>query len=141
CFLAVPVLLLHFAVFFSFSALLAVTTRSTVACVFGSLVFWLVCLGMNLGRHAALTLPELQDVPASFAFLLDAGYCVLPRPADLGVLLVDALQARDEFARPFDLAALERRGAWHPGLSLLASAAFAAAVLAPAARELVTTDY
>src|SRR5262249_56322042 len=76
CFLAVPVLLLHFAVFFSFSVLLAVTTRSTVACVFGSLLFWLGCLAMNLGRHTALTLPDLQGVAPSFAFLVDAGYWV-----------------------------------------------------------------
>ena len=34
-FLCVPLLLLHFAVFFSFSAMLAVATRSTVACVLG----------------------------------------------------------------------------------------------------------
>src|SRR5205807_9100204 len=112
CFLAVPVLLLHFAVFFSFSALLAVTTRSTVACVFGSVVFWLLCLGMNLGRHAALLQPELRDISPVFSFLVDAGYWVLPKPADLGTLLVDALGAQGEVMRAFDVDALEARGAW-----------------------------
>jgi len=141
CFLAVPVLLLHFAVFFSFSVLLAVTTRSTVACVFGSLLFWLVCLGMNLGRHTVLTVPELQNLSPAFSFLIDAGYWVLPKPADMGVMLVDALQASKEFPRPFDIAALERQGAWHPLGSLLASLAFAAVMLAIAAREFVTQDY
>ena len=34
---AIPLLLLHFAVFFSVSLLLAVLTRSTVVCVFGSI--------------------------------------------------------------------------------------------------------
>jgi len=38
----IPLLLLQFAVLYSFSVLLAVTTRSTVACVFGSLLFWLL---------------------------------------------------------------------------------------------------
>src|SRR5579885_2906678 len=47
----VPLLLLHFDIFFSVSALLAVCTRSTVACVIGSLLFWLLCWGMNYGRH------------------------------------------------------------------------------------------
>jgi len=51
---AVPVLLLHFAVFYSFSAMLAVWTRSTVVCVFGTLLFWVLCWGMNFGRHAVV---------------------------------------------------------------------------------------
>jgi hypothetical protein len=141
CFLAVPVLLLHFAVFFSFSVLLAVTTRSTVACVFGSLLFWLVCVGMNLGRHTALTLPELENLSPSFSFLMDAGYWVLPKPADMGVMLMDALQASKEFPRPFDIPKLEAKGAWHPMGSLLASLAFAVVMLAVAAREFITQDY
>ena len=140
CFLALPVLLIHFAVFFSFSALLAVTTRSTVACVFGSVLFWLVCLGMNLGRHTALLVPELQNVSPAFSFLVDAGYWILPKPADLGQWLVQALQASNEF-RAFDVAGLERQGAWHPGMSLAASVAFAVVMLAIAAREFVTQDY
>jgi hypothetical protein len=140
CFLALPVLLVHFAIFFSFSVLLAVTTRSTVACVFGSLLFWLVCLGMNLGRHTALLLPDLQNVSPAFSFLIDAGYWILPKPADLGQWLVQALQASQEF-RAFDVAGLERQGAWHPGLSLLASATFAVVMLAVAAREFITQDY
>src|SRR5262245_26659827 len=101
CFLAVPVLLVHFFVFFSFSALLAVTTRSTVACVFGSVVFWLLCLGMNLGRHSVYNLSEMQDLPQSFRALVDAGYWILPKPADLGRLLVDALHAGKDFAPTF----------------------------------------
>src|SRR5262249_52606940 len=44
---AAPLLVLHFAVIFTFSAVLAVWTRSTVATMFGSLVFWLVCWAMN----------------------------------------------------------------------------------------------
>ena len=52
--LAIPVLLLHFTVFYSFSAMLAVWTRSTVVCVFGTLLFWVMCWGMNFGRHAVV---------------------------------------------------------------------------------------
>jgi hypothetical protein len=60
-FLCLPVLL-HFAVFFSLSALLAVATRSTVACVFGSVLFWVVCWATNFGRHASHTVAELRGV-------------------------------------------------------------------------------
>ncbi len=45
----IPLLLLQFAVFYSFSVLLAVIMRSTVACVFGSLLFWLLAWGINYG--------------------------------------------------------------------------------------------
>src|ERR1700676_5466462 len=48
----IPLLLMHFAVFFSVSLLLAVFTRSTVVCVFGSILFWCIAWGMNYGRHA-----------------------------------------------------------------------------------------
>ncbi len=48
---AIPLLLLHFAVFFSVSLLLAVCTRSTVVCVFGSILFWCIAWGMNYGRN------------------------------------------------------------------------------------------
>lgn len=48
---ALPLLMLHFSVFFSFSVFMAVWTRSTIACIFGTLLFWLVCWGMNFGHH------------------------------------------------------------------------------------------
>jgi hypothetical protein len=141
CLLAIPVLLVHFAVFFSVSALLAVTTRSTVACVFGSLLFWFLCFGMNMGRHYAWTLPEMEGMPGSFLVMVDAGYWLLPKPADLGVLLTEVLRAEKDFVEPFDLTTLKARGGWHPGTSLLASILFGVSILGLAARELVTTDY
>ena len=49
----IPLLLLQFAVFYSFSVLLAVITRSTVACVFGSVLFWLLAWGINYGSVMA----------------------------------------------------------------------------------------
>jgi hypothetical protein len=35
---------------------------------------------------------------------------VLPKPADLGALLIDALGASADFARPYNVAGLERKG-------------------------------
>jgi hypothetical protein len=57
----IPLLVLHFGIFFSFSILLAVCTRSTIVCVVGSVVFWFLCWGMNYGRHAMVALPELNQ--------------------------------------------------------------------------------
>jgi hypothetical protein len=61
----IPLLVLQFAVLYSFSALLAVWTRNTVVCVVGSLLFWALCscsfhsinfllfpiVGIASGRH------------------------------------------------------------------------------------------
>src|SRR5690242_645030 len=88
--LCVPLLVLHFAVFYSFSGLLAVMTRSTVACLVGSLLFWIVCWAMNYGRHALAGL-ELSEASAELVRAADLGYWFLPKPADFGLILYDAL--------------------------------------------------
>jgi hypothetical protein len=137
----VPLLLLHFAIFFSVSALLAVCTRSTVACVIGSLFFWGLCWGMNYGRHIVMGLPDVQQLPGSLAWLVEAGYWVLPKPADLGVLLFDALDAGHLFGKGLALQNVQARGQFHPGLSVLSSLAFTAVMLYVAGRQFLTTDY
>src|SRR5205823_5721817 len=79
----IPLLTLQFAVLYSFSTLLAVWTRSTAACVVGSLVLWAACSGVNLGRLAAVAAREDSGRPpaaSAFAGLLEAGYWVLPKP-------------------------------------------------------------
>ncbi|MCP6725987.1 hypothetical protein NL526_28425, partial [Klebsiella pneumoniae] len=82
--LCVPLLVLQFAIFFSFSSLLAVSTRSTITCVFGSILFWLVCWGVNFGRHVALAhLSESGQVGGGSSRMLELGYWLLPKPADL----------------------------------------------------------
>jgi hypothetical protein len=64
----IPLLVVHFAVFFSFSCMLAVWTRSTIVCILGSLLFWAVCCGLNYGRHH--TLAEPPFAPRQAAALL-----------------------------------------------------------------------
>jgi len=139
--LCVPLLLLHFAVFFSFSALLAVCTRSTVVCVIGSLLFWLVCWGMNYGRHLVAAVPDVQQVPGSLTWLVEGGYWVLPKPADLGLILFDALDAGHHFGKGVALQNVQARGDFHPELSILSSLVFTVAMLYVAGRQFVTTDY
>src|SRR5262249_58544763 len=133
--------LLHFAIFYSVSALIAVSTRSTVACVLGSVLFWFVCWGMNYGRHAALATPEMGGGAPAFLGVVEAGYWLLPKPADLGILLFDALGADGYFGKLVEFQAVQAKGAFLPGLSVLTSVLFTAAVLALAGWQFVTTDY
>jgi hypothetical protein len=141
---SVPLLLLHFAVFFSFSLLLAVCTRSTVVCVFGSIAFWCVCWGMNFGRHAALA-ETYQASEAHFGgtalTLVEAGYWTLPKPADLGILLYDGLNAAESFGQLAAFESVQTHGDFHPWLSLCASLAFMSLLLVGASRQFATLDY
>jgi hypothetical protein len=134
-----PLLVLHFAVFFSLSALLAVATRSTVACLFGSVLFWLACWAVNFGRHTVRLMEG--GMTLGFGRPLEASYWLLPKPLDFHLVLVDSLHAGPWPGRGVDVAALAARGAWLPGPSLLASAACAAVLLALAAYELKSAEY
>ncbi len=128
--LCLPLLLLHFAIFFSFSAMLASATRSTVACVFGSVLFWLLCWAMNLGRHCLLLLPDVQGAAAGLGHTVELGYWTLPKPLDGHLLLLGLLQDDRGLGRVLDTHALTACGAWQPVASLLASCLCAAALLA-----------
>jgi ABC-type transport system involved in multi-copper enzyme maturation permease subunit len=142
--LCVPLLMLHFAIFFSFSLLLAVCLRSTVLCVFGSIAFWILCWGMNYGRHAlALATkmaPDSQFSPA-VGWLTDLGYWILPKPADLSLLLFDALDAQAFYHPLFDSAALSQAGFFSLTLSIVSSLAVTAYFLVASARQWTATDY
>lgn len=146
--LGIPLLGLHFAVVYSFSVLLAVCTRSTVACMFGSILFWLVCLGMNYGRHAAAALPELSQgtaaMPAASNWLVEVGYWILPKPADLVLIQQQALHAGDYFVtlsyQP-EFKAVMASGAFSVEGIILTSLLFVGMMLATATRQLAATDY
>lgn len=136
--LSVPLLLLHFAIFFSFSLLLAVCTRSTVVCVFGSIAFWGICWGLNYGRHmavAAASLAAPDAFSASVVRLTNIGYWLFPKPVDLGRIVFDALGAGANF-RP-----TAADVSWSPLLSVLTSLAFTAYLLLAAGRQWSRADY
>ena len=137
---AVPLLVVNFAVFYAVSAFLAVWTRSTVVAVFGTLLFWLLCWGMNFTHHRVVGYDVAGLTPAA-AFLIDAGYWVLPKPLDLSGIFFDALRAGDYSAPVPELVAVKERGAFHPELSVVTSLLFAAGVLSLAAYEFRTMDY
>ena len=140
----VPLLVLHFAIFFGFSLLLAVTTRSTVVCVFGSILFWFICWGMNYGRHTLVLAQQVAPEAAfssSLTWLAEAGYWILPKPADFSFLLFDALDAQGYFRQQFDFQALCDAGCFSITLSVLTSLAFTAYLFAASARQFARADY
>jgi ABC-type transport system involved in multi-copper enzyme maturation permease subunit len=138
--LAVPMAVVNFGVFYAVSAFLAVWTRSTVASAFGTLLFWLVCWAMNFTHHLLLTSPAEGLTPLSHAFL-EIGYWVLPKPFDLSAVFHDAMRADGFGIKAAELRKLEAAGQFFPALSVLASALFAAVTLGLAAFEFEMTDY
>ena len=113
-------MVLHFAVFFGFSAMLASATRNGAACAFGTVLFWLLCWAMNFGRHAALGALGPHTVSPAFGWVIDAGYWLLPKPLDFQLALADG--AHGGWRQTLGLGRVVAHGAWSPGLSLLASA-------------------
>ena len=93
--LCIPVLVAHFAVFYSFSALLAVMSRNTTVCIVGSIVFWAFCWGMNYGRHAlaGVQVDDIQRAVGGLGRIADIAYRIMPKPADFSLVLADALGA------------------------------------------------
>ena len=138
--LAVPLLVLNFAVFYAVSAFLAVWTRSAVTAAFGTLLFWALCWATNSTHHYLLAYPVL-DLSGASGLALDASYWFLPKPLDLGAVFYEAMQAEGFSARPEEIRLLQESGRFHPGLSVAASGAFAAGALAIAAYEFETMDY
>jgi len=137
---AIPVLLLHFTAFYGFSAMLAVWTRSTIVCVFGTLLFWVLCWGMNFARHAIVAL-DPPGMSEGSRFVVEAGYWVLPKPGDLNVIFDDALETEGFAAGVPEFANARRKGAMRLPLSSLTSILFACAMFGVAAYEFRKAEY
>jgi ABC-type transport system involved in multi-copper enzyme maturation permease subunit len=137
---AIPVLLLHFAVFYSFSAMLAVWTRSTVVCVFGTLLFWVLCWGMNYGRHATVA-HDPAGMSTGSKFMLEAGYWILPKPGDMNMIFDHALETEGFSAGVPEFEKARRKGAINLPLSALASLLFAGVMFGIAAWEFRQAEY
>jgi ABC-type transport system involved in multi-copper enzyme maturation permease subunit len=143
--LSLPLLLLQFVIIFSFSALLAVRWRNTVVCVIGSVLLWGVCSAVNLTRHAVVAQPALSPEAAPYSpgsqWAAQTCYWVLPKPADLGFLLDEALESGRHFQPARELEAARGRNAFYPELSLYTSLLFTLGLVGFAARRFTLTDY
>jgi ABC-type transport system involved in multi-copper enzyme maturation permease subunit len=137
---AVPLLVINFAVFYAFSAFLAVWTRSTVVAVFGTLLFWVLCWAMNFAHHHAVGL-EVPGVTPSSSALIEAGYWALPKPLDMSGIFFDAMNAGTHTEPIRELEAVKEKGKFFPELSVLSSLVFAAGILGIAVYEFRKTDY
>jgi hypothetical protein len=138
----IPLLLLQFAAVYSFSVFLAVGTRSTLACVFGSGAFWFLCWGMNYGRHCLIALEaDMPPLRPALRGLAEAGYWILPKPVDLGMMLHSAMNAGDSFRSLPELQKVQEMGGFSPELFLLTSLLFPMVMIFIAARQLAATDY
>jgi ABC-type transport system involved in multi-copper enzyme maturation permease subunit len=137
--LSLPLLLLHFAIFFAFAAMLAVATRSTVVSVLGTVLFWALCGAVNLAHHALHAIPDLAGLRESVGRGAEVGYWVLPKPLDLHALLLNAVQDRGPGGPSFS--ALVDGGLYSPSLSVLSSAAYALVLFGIAAHDFLKADY
>jgi ABC-type transport system involved in multi-copper enzyme maturation permease subunit len=137
----IPLVLLQFAVFYSFSVLLAVLTHSTVACVFGAVLYWLLSWGINYASVMAHATPETQSLPSFTLVLADAAYWMSPKPIDAGLILYNALDAQHHFEMPAVFKLLESGQTFSPQLSILSSLVLAGVLLVLAAYEFSGTDY
>jgi hypothetical protein len=138
--LTIPVLLLHFAAFYSFSAMLAVWTRSTVVCVFGTLLFWVMCWGMNYGRHTVVA-HDPPGMSAGSRAVLEIGYWALPKPTDLNLILDDALDTQSFVGGVPEVETVRKKGELHLALSALTSLLFAVVIFGVSAWEFRNAEY
>lgn len=137
----VPVMTLQFAIFYSFSVMLAVITRNTVACAFGTLLFFAACIVMNTARHSLVIHAGEQGYLAHVPLMVEAGYWFLPKPVDLVILLSSSLDAANYFQQMFEYHALHQRGGFSAVMSILASCLFMVASLWIGAVQFNDVDY
>jgi ABC-type transport system involved in multi-copper enzyme maturation permease subunit len=139
--LCLPLLVLNFSIFFGFSAMLATATRSVVVCIFGSILFWLICWSINVGRQLTHLLRDARDLTQSLSGLLDWSYWFLPKPLDVHFMLQSNLGADPLLGTVLSLSALQNEGLWHPGLSLATSATFGLLLFILVVYDFHTADY
>ncbi len=137
----VPLLLIQFAIFYSFSVLLAVVTRSTVACVFGCILFWLLAWAVNYGGVMARQMPQSRYLPASTVALAQASYWITPKPIDASLILFNALNAKEHFEKPSLFKFVESSPDFSPPGSILSSLLVTVALLGLATHEFRSADY
>ena len=137
----IPLLLLQFAIFYSFSVLLAVITRSTVACVFGSVLFWLLAWGINYGYVMArgvleTALPSFRHAGIGRSRVLD-----LPQTDRRGSDPFQHPGRAWRFRKPTVFRLLESGSSFSPCASIASSLVFLGMLLAISVHEFNATDY
>lgn len=138
--IAWPLLVIQFVAFAAGGALIAVSTRSTVAVMIGSIMFALISWGISFGKHffAAVTIDEARP---EFGRLVDYVYWFLPKPTDFSLMLHQAMGASTEQMGRIGLRPILERGLYSPGWAVASTLAVAAVLLGLAVYELNHQDY
>jgi len=138
--LAVPLLILNFGVFYAVSVFFAVWTRNTTVAAFGTILFWLLCWAINYTHHHMIAYPY-EGLAQQGSLFLEIVYWVMPKPFDLGGIFYEAMDAEGFRTRAEELTLVQQAGRFHPEWSILADGLFALVTLAIAGYELETMDY
>lgn len=135
---SIPLLMIEFAFFYSFSVFLAVATRSTIICIIGSVLFWILCVAINAGRIETM----LQaDAPLLARWPLEFAYWVLPKPIDFNLIISQALDPQYAVKQWAAVAQMEKQGRFQPELAILTSTLFAGGMVALSALDVRKVDY
>jgi len=138
--LAAPLLVVNFGIFYAVSTFLAVATRSTTSAAFGTLLFWMFCWAINYTHHRLVMNPVEGMTPIA-SYLLEVGYWTFPKPLDLSGIFFDAMKADGFGTKVGEFQALQAAGKFSPEGAVASSIGFGAVVLALAAYEFEMTDY
>lgn len=138
--LALPILLMNFSVFYAFSVMLAVCSRGVIVPLFGTLLFWVLCWAMNITRHTLLSW-EAGEWSSLTPLLVEVGYWLLPKPLDGSGLFYELLRAESVAAPVPEWEAACARGAVMAELSVLSSVLFGGVMLVLAAWEFRRAEY
>ncbi len=138
---SIPLLMVQFASFYSFSILVAVMARSTVACVFGVALFWCLAWGVNYGVVMACDPRQAEYLFPSAVVLMQGAYWFFPKPIDAGLIFFNVLDATHHFQKPHIFQLLESETIFSTTLSLVTSLFFSVIFLGVSALQLEATDY
>jgi hypothetical protein len=136
----IPALTFFFAVLYAVSAYFGVVTRSPIVCILITLVVWFALWAIGT-IHADMEVSGPTEYPEWARQTVGTLHAVLPRTADLGLLMTRSL-TRELLTEPdwneFGVARLPALK-WSESLSV--SAAFVAVLLGLACRHFTRRDY
>jgi hypothetical protein len=138
--IAWPLLVIQFIAFAAGGALIAVSTRSTVAVMIGTILFALISWGISFGKHFFAAV-QIDEARPEFGRLVDYVYWILPKPTDFSLMLHQAMGASTEQMGRIGLKPILERGLYSPSWAVASTLAVAAVLLGMAVYELNHQDY
>ncbi len=139
-FLALPLLVVQFLAFYGMSALIAVSTRSTVAAMLGSVFFCLISWGMSFGRHLLVGI-QMEEASKGFGRAVEYGYWILPKPTYFSLMLHQALGVSIDGLTAVGLNNVQEMGLYNPAAAIVTSLAAGLVLLGMAVYEFQHVDY